>query len=107
MRDDIKKISNKKVEGYSYFLFDGCHKFYLLKSGILTADMKDKGYKQSDIYPIDILPDAFSCGCPLRFISTWDGYKKIVPQFRNIVTFKNFGYRNFQTNFNKNISKVW
>ena len=64
----IKTISGKNVEGYTHFLYDGCHKFYLLKSGKLTTDMKDNGYEQSSIYPIDVLPDMFWDSCPLRFI---------------------------------------
>lgn len=106
---DKKTISRKVAEGYTHFLFDGCHKFYLLKSGILTKNLKDSGWEQRDVYPIDVLPDMYSESCPLRFIDEAETLKTIVPQFQNIITFRNFGYRNYRINFNKrkNFIKVW
>lgn len=83
-------ISGKKID-YKYFLFDGCHKFYLLDSNVLSAKMKDCGYNKSDIYPIDQLPYVFYNSCSLRFIQTWKDLKTVVPQCRNEVTFKGFG----------------
>ena len=108
-KQSIKKISGKSVEDYTHFLFDGCHKFYLLKSGILTENLKNSGWEQSDVYPIDVLPDMYSGSCPLRFINEAETFKTIVPQFQNIITFKNFGYRNYRINFNKikDFIKVW
>ena len=90
----IKTISGKNVEGYTHFLYDGCHKFYLLKSSKLTTDMKDIGYEQSSIYPIDVLPDMFWDSCPLRFIDTYDNSQSLLPHRRGATTFKNFASRN-------------
>ena len=108
-KKNIKTISGKNVESYTHFLFDGCHKFYLLKSGILTENLKNSGWEQSDVYPIDVLPDMYSKSCPLRFINEAETFKTIVPQFQNIITFKNFGYRKYRINFNKtkDFIKVW
>ena len=39
-KKSIKTISGKNVEGYTHFAYDGCHKFYLLKSGILPKEFK-------------------------------------------------------------------
>lgn len=103
----IKTISGKNVEGYTHFLYDGCHKFYLLKSGKLTTDIKDNGYEQSSIYPIDVLPDMFWDSCPLRFIDTYDNFKSIVPQCRGVTTFRNFGFRNIKLNFKRDKQYVW
>lgn len=83
-------ISGKKVT-QKWFLFDGCHKFYLLDSNKYTEDIKARGYSDTDIYPIEELPYAFYNSCPLRFIENWSDFKTIVPQFRNTVTFRGFG----------------
>lgn len=108
-KKDIKTVSGRNVDKYTHFLFDGCHKFYLLESGTLTKNLKDSGWEQKDVYPIDVLPDMYSESCPLRFISEAETFKYFVPQFQNITTFKNFGYRNYRINFNKvkNNIKVW
>ena len=103
----IKTISGKNVDGYTHFLYDGCHKFYLLKSGKLTTDMKDSGWEQSDIYPIDVLPDTYWSSCPLRFIDVYENFKTVVPQFQNITTFRNFGYRGLRMNFDKNTNFIF
>ncbi len=102
----IKKISGKNVEGYTHFIYDGCHKFYLLKSGILPQNFKDNGWKQSEVYPIDVLPDMYSKSCPLRFIDDAETYKTIVPQCSNTTTFRNFGYRNYRIKFGRRTQKV-
>ena len=89
-------ISGKKVS-QKYVLFDGCHKFYLIDSSKITKDMEERGYSQTDIFPIDELPYVFYKSCPLRFIQTWKDYKTIVPQFRETVTFKGFGHLGWTT----------
>jgi len=83
-------ISGKKIT-QKWFLFDGCHKFYLLDSNKFTKEMEERGYEKTDIYPIDNLPYMFYSSCPLRLIDTWLDYKTVVPQFRGTVTFKGFG----------------
>ena len=83
-------ISGKKIS-QKWFLFDGCHKFYLLDSNRCTKDIKERGYSETDIHPIDDLPYMFYNSCPLRFIEVWKDYKSIVPQCRRFVTFKGFG----------------
>lgn len=97
-------ISGKKVK-QEYVLFDGCHKFYLIDSKKITKDMKDRGYCQSDIFPIDDLPYEFYNSCSLRFIQIWNGLRTIVPQGRKSVTFKGHGKYGFTTtiNFEKDI----
>lgn len=89
-------ISGKKIS-QKWFLFDGCHKFYLIDSPELTEDMKKAGYNINDIRPIDDLPYEFYNSCSLRFIETWDNFKRIVPQCRRFVTFKGFGSLGWNT----------
>jgi hypothetical protein len=98
-------ISGKKIK-QKWFLFDGCHKFYLIDSGKLTKEMEECGYTQDDIFPIDSLPYEFYNSCPLRFIETWKDYKAYVPQFRRVVTFKGFGSRNWTAQMDFQTGKV-
>lgn len=103
----IKTISGRNVEGFTHFLYDGCHKFYLLKSGKLTNDMKSSGWEQSNIHPIDVLPDMYWDSCPLRFIDEYETFKTIVPQCRGVTTFRNFGFRNIKMNFARDKQYIW
>jgi hypothetical protein len=83
-------ISGKKIN-YTHFLFDGCHKFYLTNESKVTDEMLECGYTQDDLFPIDELPYMFYNSCSLRFISTFEDLKRIVPQCRSQVTFRGFG----------------
>lgn len=104
----IKKINGMNVEGYTHFIYDGCHKFWLLKSDTLPQNFKDNGWEQSDVYPIDTLPDMFSKSCPLRFIDDAETHKVIVPQCIETATFRNFGHRNYRIKFGLETQKeVW
>ena len=98
------KIGNKTVD-FKYFLFDGCHKFYLTNHRKVTQDMIDRGYEQTDLYPIDELPHMFYNSCPLRFIQTWEDYKRIVPQGSGQVTFNGYGKFGYiaRLDFNRNL----
>ena len=78
-------VINDKEVTQKEFAFDGCHKFYLLKTYGEKVEAEQYGYK---IYPIKELPRMFWNSCPLRFISTWDLTEKIVPQGFNAVTFE-------------------
>lgn len=72
------KISKNK---YKYVLFDGCHKFYLIKDNKELANIiLDEGFS-NDIYTIDRLPELYENSCPLRFINTYGTLKTIIPQF--------------------------
>ena len=63
-------INNKEVKGIG-FVYDGCHKIYILE------DMND--YKKvckvwgegEPIYSLEDLEDCYNNSCPLRFISNW------------------------------------
>ncbi len=100
------KISGKEIN-YTHFLFDGCHKFYLTNESKITNDMAERGYTQNDLFPIDELPYEFFNSCPLRFIQTWEDYKRIVPQCRSQVTFNGYGRFGYIAKLDFNRNKVY
>lgn len=75
---------NGKHYSYSYFVFDGCHKIYLIHK----KDFKDiakEGYSRDNIFPVSELETVFKCSCPLRFISRWDNvFDDVVKQCENM-----------------------
>ena len=57
------KISKNK---YKYVLFDGCHKFYLIKDNKELANIiLDEGFS-NDIYTIDRLPELYEKQLPAK-----------------------------------------
>ena len=90
------KISGKEVK-QKYFLFDGCHKFYLINERKITKDMQEKNWSKADVFPINDLPSEFYNSCSLRFIQDWESFKNIVPQCRKRVTFSGYGDKGYTT----------
>lgn len=79
---------NGKYYNYKYFVYDGCHKIYLIHKKDFKA-IKAKGYMKDDIHPIEALKDVYENSCSLRFISRWDNLvNDIVPQFADTVVFR-------------------
>lgn len=71
---------NGKFYNYKYFVYDGCHKIYLIHKRDFKA-IKAKGYEKDDIHPAELLEHTYRRSCSLRFISRWDNlYDDIVPQ---------------------------
>ena len=99
-------ISGKKID-FKYFLFDGCHKFYLTNESKVTDKMIECGYTQEDLHPIDELPYEFYNSCSLRFIQTFDGLKTVVPQCRGQVTFRGFGKYGYTAKIDFDRNKVY
>ena len=78
---------NGKFYRYSYFLYDGCHKIYLIHRRDFREAFEN-GYSKDDIRPIEELPGTFRKSCPLRFISRWDNVSEnIVEQGAESVSF--------------------
>lgn len=81
---------NGKFYNYKYFVYDGCHKIYLIHRKDFKT-IKAKGYEKDDIYPADKIKDVYEHSCFLRFISRWDELEDdIVPQFAESVLFGHF-----------------
>lgn len=78
---------NGKYYNYKYFVYDGCHKIYLIHKKDFKT-IKAKGYEKDDIFPIEALKDVYEYSCPLRFIGRWDNLENdIVPQCSDSVLF--------------------
>lgn len=62
------------------FMWDSCHKFYLVRDASDRESMLEAGWSAEDILPIDQLPAAWRQSCPLRFISSGDLAEQFVAQ---------------------------
>ena len=76
----VKSINGKKITHLA-FLYDGCHKIYLVKDGKFTDEMVEKNYEPSDLYLQDQnIIQCFEDSCPLRFIQDWETFESFVGQ---------------------------
>lgn len=79
---------NGKYYNYKYFVYDGCHKIYLIHKKDFKS-LKSCNYEKSDIYLIKDLKNVYENSCSLRFIGRWDNLNcDIVPQFSKKVLFE-------------------
>lgn len=67
---------------YLGFVWDGCHKIYLIES-ITDWDECD-AYTPDEMLPMDELPAVWRKTCPLRFIDTYGSLRVVIPQFANV-----------------------
>jgi len=66
----------------THFAWDQCHKIYLINSQEHRQAMFDNGWSESDIFPVEELPQAWENSCGLRFIEWADlSLPGVVPQF--------------------------
>lgn len=79
----MKTISAKK---YPAFIWDGCHRFYLIKADTPIKDINSIDF--GDILPIKELPKHWKKSCELRFINEYGTLNTIVPQFGTETTIK-------------------
>lgn len=75
------KLENEyEIDEFTAFVFDGCHKIYLVEDMEDVEDVKKKWGKDEKFYSIDELPMIWKETCPLRFISNWKLDKQYVRQ---------------------------
>ncbi|MCL2143972.1 MAG: hypothetical protein FWH43_00535 [Endomicrobia bacterium] len=76
-----KKVKVFRIDGKKYgnFIYDGCHKFYLVKDKkeLETIDC-------NDLIRMDALPSIWRKSCPLRFINEYGTLKTIIPQYSGV-----------------------
>lgn len=83
----MRRINGEDVVA-DRFVYDGCHKIYLLESKEAEKDARSKGYKT---FPISGLLKAYVYSCPLRFIHKWDEQVTcVVPQWADSIVFEGF-----------------
>ena len=88
----LVKIGTKKIDkNVKEFVFDGCHKIYLIDSPKTKKEFLNKGWEKSDFHKLDgtNLEECYFNSCPLRFISYGEnrGYEWVIPQCREKATF--------------------
>jgi hypothetical protein len=68
-----------KAEGL-VFIYDGCHKVYLVTSEEGRARVLSNGWSEADFRHPSELPDVWEETCDLRFIDDADLKREYVPQ---------------------------
>lgn len=83
----IVKIGNRDVSRARGYIFDNCHKFYIIENERDLEEAEGE-WKAARLRPLDegLLFD-FQHSCPLRFISNWRLSVMFVPQFSRTVVF--------------------
>lgn len=81
----MNNINGICIDNYIGFVFDGCHKIYLVKHEDISS-VNEKWGKTS-IYNMEGLPKCYKYSCPLRFISSWDLQTHFVRQGEENVKF--------------------
>lgn len=61
------KINGKPVEA-THVAWDGCHKFFLIADDEDEGTVRDCGYTDADIYPVEDIPDLWEQSCFLKAI---------------------------------------
>ena len=84
MSGKLLRVSGVDVSKTRWFIFDGCHKIYLLRKKEDVDRYLSYGY---EIRPIRELERTFTNSCPLRFINWEATLQTVVPQFARRVTF--------------------
>jgi hypothetical protein len=81
MTDKQLRINGEPVEGAKEFVWDGCHKIYLIFSAEDRKEMSGCGYDLGDLHDVSELPEIWERCCGLRFIHRADlSGPDIVPQ---------------------------
>lgn len=76
------KINGKIVNG-KQFVYDNCHKIYIIEDKEDIENVKKVWGKNEIFYNIDELPRIWKETCPLRFISNWKLNIQYVEQGEN------------------------
>ena len=82
----MSSLNGISISEYIGFVYDGCHKIYLVKREDIPRVNKIWGYDEP-IYNMDGLPTCYKWSCPLKFISAWDLKTHFVRQGEENVRF--------------------
>lgn len=64
-------VNEYEIDELALFVFDDCHKIYIIEDKDDIASAKEKWGEDTKFYNIDELPSIWENTCPLRFISNW------------------------------------
>ena len=73
-------LNTYELDGLSLFVYDGCHKIYIIEDHNDIESVKQLWGADEIFYNIDELPKIWDDTCPLRFISNWKLDKTYVRQ---------------------------
>lgn len=76
-----KLLNESYIDGLTLFVWDGCHKIYLVENMNDIKSVKETWGKDTTFYCIDELPEVWYSSCSLRFIQNWSLTKNYVRQF--------------------------
>ena len=83
--EDIFYISKVNIVGAIGFVWDSCHKIYIVEDEDDIQSIRDTWSKDEIIHSLTMLPYMWSKSCPLRFISNWRLDKHYVSQCSNAI----------------------
>lgn len=107
------RINGIEMGNYLGFVYDGCHKIYMISNEEERCEAEEYGYK--NLYSIDELIECLISTCPLRFIQTWtfddiilQGAEEIVIEDYDFEMKSDYEYTSFFDlyNFEKDGNKV-
>lgn len=75
----VVRINGNPVEAEG-FMWDGCHKIYLIDSPEALQQMLESGWSEDDILPLGHLAEAWGSSCGLRFITSGDFAQDYISQ---------------------------
>ena len=80
---DLYYVSKTSIVDALGFVWDECHKIYIVEDEDDIQDIQKTWSKDTTIYDLAELPRVWSKSCPLRFISNWKLTKHYVEQSNN------------------------
>ena len=81
----LVKIGNWSVTNAKGFVYDGCHKIYIVYSKEDLAEAKRFGYDK--VLPMNDIEATYRDSCPLRFIQRFGDFTDVVSQTSRCATF--------------------
>lgn len=75
-----KLIKESYVDELTLFVWDECHRIYLVENQNDIESVKQTWGDDTIFYNIDKLPKIWYKSCPLRFVYNWSGTKRYVEQ---------------------------
>lgn len=78
--EERNELENEYEVDAELFVFDGCHKIYLVEDEDDIKSVKEMWGENEKLYKIDELPRIWNESCPLRFISNWKLTQQYVRQ---------------------------
>lgn len=77
---DLFYINKVNIVNALGFVWDGCHKIYIVEDEDDIQSVRETWHKDEIIFDLGELPRIWSKSCPLRFISNWKLDKDYVSQ---------------------------